>query len=163
MPSCSQGSKAQRQILSHRKAGNHGSFQPKGEFPDSRSVNSELLLLPPPLVMAVNQVDKAYFLTMFHALNQCMSHNSYNRLLAIWHSEGSKSKGQRFQCFADTLVVRLHPRLVCAPLQLTHTLNTHQPRSSLKLHEYFDGRQLWRIQIKGKPDWGGFGNASRFE
>ena len=31
----------------------------------------------------------------------------------------------------------------------------------LKLHEFFDGRQVWRIQVKGKATWGGLGNASR--
>ena len=31
----------------------------------------------------------------------------------------------------------------------------------LKLHEFFDGRQCWRVNIKGPGKWGGFGNASR--
>ena len=33
----------------------------------------------------------------------------------------------------------------------------------LKLHEYFEGTQCWRINIKGNPEWEGFGNASRKE
>jgi hypothetical protein len=31
----------------------------------------------------------------------------------------------------------------------------------LGLHELFDGRQCWRVHIKGAVKWGGFGNASR--
>ncbi len=33
----------------------------------------------------------------------------------------------------------------------------------LKLHEYFEGKQCWRLNIKGDPEWEGFGNASRKE
>ena len=33
----------------------------------------------------------------------------------------------------------------------------------LKLHLYFEGKQCWRLNIKGDPEWEGFGNASRKE